>query len=335
MFTKNTVFVVGAGAGVDYNMPLGKELKESISSLLDAREDPLWKALTLPLNLTRQEDATAYRELKAFIASNMDRAESIDNFLHTHSENTKLVTVGKTAITSCILSAERNSGLMPRVRDRDDISMLFRQKKESWLTRFCTMALTGVLLKDAARAFDNVTIVTFNYDRCIELYLVDHIRDYLGISEKDAQIIVDSIEIIHVYGKIGRLPWQRGDTTEVPFGYQPLPTQLLPISKEIRTFTERLDEDDTQERVEAALAMAELVVFSGFSFGSSNWEFLQNNTPGPDKVAIVGVYGISQPNQENIGRRLRDSLHPSSKVEIHTCDKGFLDLLYDYSTFFE
>lgn len=337
MFAKKTVFVIGAGAGHDYNMPLGKDLKESISGKMTGQTDQLWASLSVPLNLSSQVEANSYRELRKFISSNLDKAESIDNFLHTHSENPKLVAIGKTAIASCILDAERGSTLMPVSRsDSDSVFLLYAKKdQETWLRRFCTMALTGLILSDASTAFDNVTLVTFNYDRCIELYLVEHIRDYLGIAEGAAQSIVDSINIIHVYGKIGRLSWQEGTAPEVPFGSKINPERLQLVSKEIRTFTERLEQDDTQARIELALSEAEIVVFSGFSFGSSNWEFLQNRIPGPRKIAVTGVLGISQPNQENIGRRLRSYLHPAGDVEVRTCDKGFLELLYDYSTYFE
>lgn len=334
MFSKPTVFVVGAGAGVDYNMPLGKDLKENIASKLTANEDPLWQVHMTPMGLVRHQEADQYRALKSLIASNMDRAESIDNFLHTHSENQKLVTIGKTAIAYCILEAERGSSFMPRGRDTDYFSYLAKPT-ESWLSRFCTMALTGILRSEARTAFEQVTIVTFNYDRCIEMYLVDHIKDYLDIPLETAREIVDSIDIIHVYGKVGKLPWQSGPSSEVEYGAHLSPEQMSAVSKEIRTFTERLEEDDTQQRIDAALGAAELIVFSGFSFGYSNWEFLECSWPGNPKTAIAGLYGVSKPNQENIASRLRDYLHPTSEVTVHTFDKGFLDLLYDYSTFFE
>ncbi|MGD9477049.1 hypothetical protein [Shinella sp. G-2] len=335
MFGKKTVFVVGAGAGVEYHMPMGKELKSSIESKLTANEDPLWHSLAAPLALANQNEAMKYHELKKFIASNMGRAESIDNFLHTHSENHNLVTIGKTAIALCILEAERGSSFMPYDKRNNDPFSYLRTVSDSWLTRFCTMALTGILRSEARHAFDNVTIVTFNYDRCIEMYLVDHIKDYLGMRVEEAREIVDAINIIHVYGKVGKLPWQKGPAPEVAYGMRLANEQLLTVSQQIRTFTERLDQDDTQQRIETELADAELVVFSGFSYGSSNWEFLQNATPGPRKNVIAGVYGISEPNQANIANRLRNELHPGAEVVVHTCQKGFLDLLYDYSTFFE
>ncbi|MFJ1309753.1 hypothetical protein [Agrobacterium sp. P15N1-A] len=336
MFSKKTVFFLGAGAGHDYNMPLGKGLKDSIASKLKADPDELWPTLVNPLGLASHENAHSYREIKQLIASNMDKAESIDNFLHTHSENPTLVTVGKVAIAACILDAERYSNMMPVVpRETDAYIFSFRSETENWLSRFCTMAFTGLVASDAHTAFNNVTIVTFNYDRCIEQYIVGHIESYLGISERAAQDIVSSLNIIHVYGKVGKLPWQSGPEPDIPFGKKPAPEQLLVVSQGIRTFTERVEEDDTQQRIEAKLAEAEIVVFSGFSFGSSNWEFLQNSTPGPRKMAIAGMMGISSPNQVNIQNRLTSYLHPAADVYIEPYDGGCLELLYDYSSYFE
>lgn len=295
----------------------------------------MWHALSIGgvLNLSSQQEARQYYELRRFIASNMDLSESIDNFLHTHSEDPRIVAIGKTAIAACILEAERGSHLTPPPKD---VYPMTKWNGESWLRRFCTMAMTGILKSQVSSAFENLTLVTFNYDRCIELYLVDQIKAYLGIDEAAACEIVDAIEIIHVYGKVGRLPWQSGKGPDVPFGAKPHPELLNAVSKEIRTFTERLDQDDTHHRIEAAISMAELIVFSGFSFGTSNWEFLQNARPGPRKVAIAGVYKVSEPNQANIQQRLQHSLHPNAgSVRVHTCDKDFRGLLHDYSSYFE
>jgi len=40
MFSKKTVFVVGAGAGADYKMPLGHDLKKKIAHKMRAQDDP-------------------------------------------------------------------------------------------------------------------------------------------------------------------------------------------------------------------------------------------------------------------------------------------------------
>lgn len=333
MFGKKTVFIIGAGAGFDYNMPLGKDLKEKIANKLSAGDEHFWHACNGIFDLSRQDGSENLRRVRTFIAMNMPRAESIDNFLHTHSADAAVVALGKLAIAACILDAEQNSGLLPPKMDGYHLSLA--PSKETWLSRFATMALTGILAEEAASAFENVTIVTFNYDRCIEYYLVGHLSAYLNIHERAAQEIVDSINIIHVYGKVGKLPWQSGSAQEITFGRQPSSDLLNTVSREIRTFTERLEEDDTQRRIETALCEADLIVTSGFSFGTSNWEFLQNNTGGEPKTVIAGVMGISAPNQGKIRERLINELHPMNTVDVHLCEKGTLDLLYDYSTFFD
>ena len=118
------------------------------------------------------------------------------------------------------------------------------------------------------------------------------------------------------------LPWQSGSGPKVSFGAKPEPQLLGELSREIRTFTERVEEDDTPRRIAAAICDAELIVFSGFSFGSSNWDFLQNDQPGAEKMVVAGVMGISVPNQGYIATRLENSLDPSRNVVVHTCEKG-------------
>lgn len=336
MFRKPTVFVIGAGAGVEYKMPLGSQLKEKITAKLRSDDEAMIHALAPVFMTGNQHNFTEYNRLKDFIALNMPLAESIDNFLHTHSRNDRLVKIGKVAIAACILDAERSSEIAPRRPDPDNyMSSRPRGQTPTWLSRFCTMALTGILAEDASSAFDNVTIVTFNYDRCIEFYLVGHLQSYLGISETSAREIINSINIIHVYGRVGKLQWQTGAGVDIEFGGKSSHSHLLSIGNEIRTFTERLAEDDAPQRIRKAISEAELVVFTGFSFGTSNWEFLQNREVSGPKKAIVGLYETSKPNQQNILNRLKYELHPSGDVETYVSEKTSLGLLGEFSTFFD
>ena len=53
MFKKNTVIVLGAGAGVDFNFPIGSKLKTKIAELMSVRRDSMGK-LFLSNDLQRQ-----------------------------------------------------------------------------------------------------------------------------------------------------------------------------------------------------------------------------------------------------------------------------------------
>lgn len=114
MFSKPTVFVVGAGAGYDYNMPLGSGLKEKIAAKLRSGDETMVNALYPVFSDGPRHYFKEYTNTKNFIAGNMELAESIDNFLHTHSANEKLVAIGKVAIAACILDAERGWDIAPR-----------------------------------------------------------------------------------------------------------------------------------------------------------------------------------------------------------------------------
>lgn len=241
------------------------------------------------------------------IKAAMPQAISIDNFLHTHSHDENIIFMGKLGIAVCILEAERTSSLRGD-KDRDG-KLNYGSIKESWHATFVKMLLENAQAKATDILFDNVSFITFNYDRCIELYLEKALQNYLLISEQEAQKAVNKLTVIHPYGQVGSLPWQ--PSGRVKFGAEPQATELLEIARQIRTFTERVEDEAMMARIHSLIAEAEQVIYLGFSYGTMNLELLTVASKAKRKSVVLGTtIGISEPNRNVIASDIQNSIGP-------------------------
>ncbi len=145
------------------------------------------------------------------IAEGIKYSRSIDNYVHSHSDKEAVKTVAKIAIVQTILDAERacHISIDPQVhppRFKDE-----RRAHKSWLSDFFTVLQDGIVeSKNLDEIFDNLTIINFNYDRCIEHYLF-HVMHRLYPSKGEGHLtglLNQKLKILHPYGLVGNLPWQ-------------------------------------------------------------------------------------------------------------------------------
>jgi len=320
MFNKKTVFVVGAGGSREVGLPMGEQLKSEIAQRVDIKfpdgytqasgDRKITDALRLFSEKRGERDINQYLHAGWAIAAAMPQAISIDNFLHTHSEDQYIVQIGKLGIVSSILSAERSSSIYSRRDDR----IKFENVKTSWHNTFTRMLLEGVQRSRLDKVFENVSFITFNYDRCIEHYLSHAIANYFLLDIKQAQEIVSQLTVIHPYGRVGRLPWQHGDTTGVEFGLDIHSSQMADVASQVRVFTERVEDETVVKAMHGLIAEARLVVYLGFSYGSMNLDLL-SLTEAPEPRNVLGTaYNISKPNVESIIVDLKNSMGPNPAV---------------------
>lgn len=291
MFKSKTVFVVGAGASCEAGLPSGGDLKSEIARVLDIRFDEWGDNLVsgdrkLVETLRRAaRDAGDPRGLinpylqKAWRIRDVVPAAaiSIDNFLDAHRGDAAMELCGKLGIVKSILDAERKSKLKPREAGEPDFTL--RDLTGTWYVGFLQMLTEGIRKPEVQNIFENVSIITFNYDRCIERFLAQSLADYYELQVAEAQELVAKLRIFHPYGQVGLLPWQ-GSSGTVPFGSER--NDLLALTEEIKTFTEGLDDEHMLSEMHSAISEAEVVVFLGFAFHPLNMELL---TPGRETAA--------------------------------------------------
>jgi hypothetical protein len=214
---------------------------------------------------------------------------SIDNFVLAHKHDAQIAKCAKIAIAYRILQAERECHLGPNGID-------FRNDKEirkSWLHDFLMCLLEGVEQeRNLDQIFDNVSVITFNYDRCLEHFLLYRLTQ--TFPKKGQQYFVDLLtkkfKIRHPYGVVGKLPWQ-ATTGGVDFGADASAHQLVFLAPHIRTYSERIEEEAALREWDEMVSKADRIIFLGFHFHQQNMDLLKSS--GPEREGHIGVYATT------------------------------------------
>ncbi len=317
MFKKKTVFIVGAGASKEVGLPIGDELKLKIGVKLDIRFDngydlsagdpKIVEAVRHILHEKQERDINPHCQAGRIIASAMHQALSIDNFLHTHSDNELIVQMGKLGIAATIMEAESSSKISGDQRRYGQIN--FASHPDIWHNTFCKMLCEGVQTRGLEKLFENVSFITFNYDRCIEHYVSQWVSNYMQIPLPDAQELTGKLTVIHPYGQVGRLPWQRNGLTSVPYGSSVEGQTLPKIASHIRTFTEQVEDETVPEKMRELIEEAQQVVYLGFSYGSMNMDLMRLRRRCSMKTVRGTALGIAAPNMSAITDLINSTMY--------------------------
>jgi hypothetical protein len=249
MFNIPTVMVVGAGAGFDLEMPLGNRLAKLIADAVDFRMEAgaLSRGHVKIAEALQGIGKGGWGPLMIagrMIAEGIQYTRSIDNYVHSHSDKSVVKTVAKIAIVKTILDAERACHIATIDRSHPNRFRDEEKAHKSWLSDFFTVLQDGVVeTLNLENIFDNLTIINFNYDRCVEHYLF-HVFRRLYPSRGEApliQLLSSKLKILHPYGVVGHLPWQ-SQTGVVTFGGEPSAQDLVLLSEQIRTYNEEVDD---------------------------------------------------------------------------------------------
>jgi hypothetical protein len=173
MLKRPTVFVIGAGAGVDVAMPVGETLSTEIGDKLDLRYEhgyertsghPEVETALKRYVKAREGNYNEWRAAGTTIKKGVHYARSIDNFVNGHRDNEKLAVCAKLGILHTILVYEKHSALFRENR----VPSAFRdeaQVRKSWLCDFLHILLNQIVVaENIKQIFNNLCIINFNYD---------------------------------------------------------------------------------------------------------------------------------------------------------------------------
>lgn len=321
MFKSKTLFVVGAGASCEVGLPTGAELRPLIAHHLDIRFDDGWNqnsgsrkiSAALKESLSRKgdqrPDINSFLEAAWTIRDASLQAISIDNYIEAHQDNPKIELCGKLAIVQSILESEKGSKLFIDGSRRSDLQ--HGALADTWYLKFLQLLTENVPRTSTKSLFENVSFVTFNYDRCIEHFLVRAVRSYYAIAEQEAQELASGAAIYHPYGMVGRLSWQ--NQGGVQFGAEIGAQKLLDISEQIKTFAERIEEVSTLTLIRGLVEQAETIIFLGFAFHETNMDLLKPATPSAAKRVFWTTRGISLSDQEVVREDILSMLQKKSQ----------------------
>jgi hypothetical protein len=335
LFKRKTVFVVGAGGSKEVGFPTGDELRKTIIEKMTIvpsgfADGTISAALVEIYNRRGQHyDINPYIKAANQIADAMPGALSIDNFLATHANNRHIVTLGKLAIASSMLAKEKTCD----IRLNGEGKLPLSNAETYWMNTFCKLLSEESVSEDLDNLFQDVSIITFNYDRCIEHFLAHYISTYFLVDMPRALELSSRIRIMHPYGQVGTYPGRTGTKgAAVPFGAQNDATHLVNAVEQIHTFMERQTEHALVEFMKAIIAEAHHVVFLGFAFADMNLELIIPETVTVAKTVFGTVLGLPSPTTLAIDNKLRSQFQTVDSISapVHLAQMKANELLQHY-----
>lgn len=315
----NTVFVIGSGASKEARLPTGFELKSKISQLLDIRFDLVGRPESGDLDIIgalsilvkqpdgRSGDINQYLSEAWHIRDALPQAISIDNFIDAHRDNDKIAICGKLAIVKSILESEKRS-LLYFERLQRDSTLNFDSLEKTWYIPFFQLLTENCGKNDLMERFKSITLIIFNYDRCIEHFLYFALQNYYKISGEESARLVKTINIYHPYGDVGSLPWIDHNEA-IGFGDIPPCKQLLDLAHKIKTFTEGTDPESSEIlEIRKHIASANKLVFMGFAFHKLNIQLISpeklKNVESLNVKCFATTYEFSDSDKEVIEEQI-------------------------------
>jgi hypothetical protein len=319
-------FIIGAGASNEVGMPTGYHLKSAIANALSFYVDEFRRLAggdstireclyKLAQNSSGALDVNVFLQAAHLINRAMPQAPSIDNFIDSHRSNEQIADVGKLAIAAEILKAEKACKLFVDQRNvRNEIP--FNEVDDTWFNAFFQLITLNAQFSDISERFRAVRIITFNYDRTLEHYLHQALQNYYGCTGDEAAAVLADLVVLHPYGQVGSLPWQRPKTNAVPFGAS-LPTEgLLAVARSLRTFTEGTNTQTSNvELIRASVSESAKLVFLGFGYHELNLEVLFGQGIDGAKRYTNEVYGTAKGLSESNKKAITSELASLGKFD--------------------
>ena len=290
-------------------MPIGTELVNEIETLaaIPVTSDGFAQHYQIRHSA---DEASARVHAMGVISQGASLARSIDRFIDQRADNPYVGIVGKELIADVILRREQESAIYRSLVSSDNIRDADLRK--SWHEEFAVNLVSDVRQADAHSALHNLRVISFNYDRCFAFYLVKDLSAYFSINIDLATNIVDSLDIIYPYGNLGRLPgftnkpWD-SNSSELGFGAYDRDTAIA-AGQRLRTFTERIGEQQIVERIRETMLWADRVVYLGFAFERRNMELLQADKTSSRPAVWATAYGIDSALTQMNTSRIASSL---------------------------
>lgn len=248
MIETPTVLVLGAGASNPYGFPSEGELYREVLDM---------KPKAFPMDVAQFGRTKMFRTRKVleFKAELRDSGvKSVDVFLESREEFEK---VGKAAM-ACILSRYETAALA-----RPD-----GPDKRDWYCYLWERMCAGASFDDLGE--NRLSILTFNYDRSLEDFLFRAARAYYGQSPDECARTLRAINIIHLHGSLGPMPWQDRGAWSVPFGRGGSFKDVRVAISSMKVVRDSQVEDPDFMRAGELLRAAERVYLLGFGYRPAN-----------------------------------------------------------------
>ncbi len=260
MITKKTVLVLGAGASGPYGFRTGAGLRNwAVTQIQNAPASPLIKVLSDLGYEERHRNDFAGELRHAGTAS-------IDLFLESRDE---FMPIGKSVIACGLIEHEVAANLF--VFPEDGLP-------GSWYWYLIQR------LGDKPDQFrkNQLSIVTFNYDRSLEYYLFTALKSRWKLSDEAAWELLKVIPIVHVYGQLGKLHELEGRGR--PYRPDLSPESINAAVGEMQILHEADLNSSALAQARKLLLEAHEICFLGFGYHPTNLERLEVKNLGSRHV---------------------------------------------------
>lgn len=159
---------------------------------------------------------------------------------------------------------------------------------------------------------NDISIITFNYDRSLEHYLCTTLAKLYGKTEAECAEKLKEINIVHIYGQLGFLPWQGPKDPnffKIKYeAYGPIDDREKRITiqyamKYIKIMSETIEKDDPDiERAKKLINEAEKTYILGFGFHPRNIEIIGMDKLPKDKMIRGTCMGLSMQHKLDLGK---------------------------------
>ena len=302
MLVQPTIFVVGAGAGVDIGLPTGKTLMRSLEGfLMDLLDDGRQMREVCRALDVSQKEIMALKKLRHQIVDSTLPWDHVDDYLANRSDLPMLERLGQFFIIKYLLTAERRSKIWSASEEGFPIEAM----RHLWYHRLFQI-LVSSSDADRVRIFESCTFLILNYDRCLEHALLNIFRIALGLHGNQAEDLLRRATFLHPRGSLGPLPWQGGD---LPFGSDKVDHQE--VMGKLQSNHPSLPAEQ-QHLWHRRLGEARAIVFLGCGFHRNNLGFLHPSALGNAMRAHQPIVHATHVGLEGgaVRRRLKSCLPP-------------------------
>jgi len=333
---KKTVFVLGAGASCPYGYPSGARLRELICH---PEEFVNYKHLWNSVQNISEVQVKQFKD--AFEKSSI---KSIDIFM---ANNPKLAPVGKYIIAFEVFRAESQSCFGEKAKlQQEELAYAINHGKfvprklllitlfqgGDWYFYLYNRLIEGLVGPNALPDFSDgkIAFITFNYDRSLEHFLYESLRNsFTEVSEDRIIQSLSQLKILHVYGQIAPLKWQNpSDYVD----YKPLLSEsfLQNTANNIRTIYEQKESPELNE-ARQLLAQAEQIFFLGFGYAEENLEILKLSDRTKRTSWIYGTaFGLENGELNDYRNKIIEWLPVDSSQRVRVENMDCLKLLRNY-----
>lgn len=338
--TKSTL-IIGPGAGLEIEMPDRSDLLNKIAQGFDFKRlgselqtrDMVMLARHFE-EFSRQIGTTPgrLREASETIRVSALIGSTIDAVLEQHSNDPAALAAAKLAIVYYTLQSEARSPLALEPKVEGDLPL---RGSENWLFQLGRLITSGVPRHRVEHCFDDLSIISFSYDRSIQHYLPFVVAMAFGMTLNEArQLVAAKLNITHPFGNAGRLPWEQGDAPDADWGNEE-PSNIHDLVKEIQTASERGGNPQYEASLHSALAESRKIVFLGYDFDPQTIGFLFGQSLSHDPEAIAAVQGMNMPTQATVLRTLKRCTGIEDEAQISILDTRCFQMMRDYALFLE